>query len=74
MKLATAKLAADGVFTGTSSWKCPRWFGQLDTPARYEYRHKVAGTRFEQECLSEYTEVFKTVCVDADAPSLFRVI
>jgi hypothetical protein len=29
------------------------------------YRGKVAKTRFERECLSEYAEVFKTVCVDA---------
>jgi hypothetical protein len=41
------------------------WFGQLYTPTRYEYRGKVAKTRFERECLSEYAEVFKTVCVDA---------
>ena len=29
------------------------------------YRGKVARTRFERECLREYAEVFKTVCVDA---------
>ncbi len=39
--------------------------GQLYTPGRYEYRGKVAKTRFERDCLSEYAEVFKTVCVDA---------
>jgi uncharacterized protein YecE (DUF72 family) len=50
---------------GTSSWKYEGWFDQLYTPARYEYRGKVAKTRFERECLSEYAEVFKTVCVDA---------
>ena len=65
MKRATAELAANGVFVGTSSWKYEGWFGQLYTPARYEYRGKVAKTRFERECLSEYAEVFKTVCVDA---------
>ena len=58
-------LAANGVFIGTSSWKYDGWFGQLYTPARYEYRGKVAKTRFERDCLSEYAEVFKTVCVDA---------
>ena len=39
--------------------------GQLYTPQRYEYRGKVAKSRFERDCLSEYAEVFKTVCVDA---------
>ncbi len=65
MKQVTAELAATGVFIGTSSWKYEGWFGQLYTPTRYEYRGKVARTRFERDCLSEYAEVFKTVCVDA---------
>ena len=59
------ELAMRGVFIGTSSWKYDGWFGQLYSPARYEYRGKVAKTRFERDCLSEYAEVFKTVCVDA---------
>jgi uncharacterized protein YecE (DUF72 family) len=62
---AAACLAQQGVFIGTSSWKYEGWFGQLYTPARYEYRGKVAKTRFQRDCLSEYAEVFKTVCVDA---------
>jgi len=33
--------------------------------ARYVYRGKVAESRFEKQCLTEYAEVFKTVCVDA---------
>ena len=33
--------------------------------ARYEYRGKFAETRFKRDCLAEYGEVFKTVCVDA---------
>jgi uncharacterized protein YecE (DUF72 family) len=53
------------VFIGTSSWKYEGWLGQLYTPSRYEYRGKVAKTRFERDCLGEYAEVFKTVCVDA---------
>src|SRR5256885_16118244 len=65
MRRAAADLAGKGVFIGTSSWKYDGWFGQLYTPAHYEYRGKVAKTRFERECLSEYGEVFKTVCVDA---------
>ena len=65
MKVKAAELAAKGVFIGTSSWKYDGWFGQLYTPARYEYRGKVAKTRFERDCLTEYAEVFKTVCFDA---------
>jgi len=65
MKLKAAELAAQGVFIGTSSWKYEGWMNQLYTPARYEYRGKVATKRFERDCLSEYAEVFKTVCVDA---------
>src|SRR5437899_7424902 len=65
MQQAAAELAAKGVFIGTSSWKYDGWFGQLYTPARYEYRGKVAKTRFERECLREYAEVFQAVCVDA---------
>jgi uncharacterized protein YecE (DUF72 family) len=65
MKKKAAALAARGVFVGTSSWKYEGWFDQLYTPKRYEYRGKVAQTRFERDCLSEYAEVFKTVSVDA---------
>ena len=53
MKAKVAKLAAAGVFIGTSSWKYDGWFGQLYTPARYEYRGKVATKRFERDCLTE---------------------
>jgi uncharacterized protein YecE (DUF72 family) len=65
IKKKAAALAAQGVYIGTSSWKYEGWFDQLYTPARYEYRGKVATKRFERDCLSEYSEVFKTVCVDA---------
>jgi len=64
-KKKVAELATQGVFVGTSSWKYDGWFGQLYTPSRYEYRGKVAKTRFERDCLREYAEVFKTVSVDA---------
>jgi uncharacterized protein YecE (DUF72 family) len=71
LKQSVADLAAKGVFIGTSSWKYEGWLGQLYTPARYEYRGKVATTRFERDCLAEYAEVFKTVCVDA---GYYRII
>jgi uncharacterized protein YecE (DUF72 family) len=62
---SAAALAAAGVFIGTSSWKYPGWRGQLYDGARYEWRGKFALSRFEKNCLAEYAEVFKTVCVDA---------
>ena len=65
MTKKVAALAAQGVFIGTSSWKYEGWLGQLYTRVRYEYRGKLAKTRFERDCLAEYAEVFKTVCVDA---------
>ena len=58
-------MAERGVFVGTSSWKYAGWRGQLYDESRYLYRGKVAESRFERQCLSEYAEVFKTVCVDA---------
>ena len=60
-----AVLAADGIFIGTSSWKYAGWRGRLYDEQRYCYRGKFAETRFERDCLAEYAEVFKTVCVDA---------
>ena len=60
-----ASLAAQGVYVGTSSWKYPGWCGMIYDPVRYEYRGKFAEARFKRNCLAEYAEVFKTVCVDA---------
>lgn len=59
------ELAAHGVYLGTSSWKYQGWMNLIYSPDRYEYRGKIAKKRFELNCLSEYAEVFKTVCVDA---------
>jgi len=58
-------LATQGVYVGTSSWKYPGWCGMIYDRARYECRGKFAETRFKRDCLAEYAEVFKTVCVDA---------
>jgi uncharacterized protein YecE (DUF72 family) len=60
-----ADLAMQGVFLGTSSWKYPGWCGMLYDRARYEWRGKFAESRFKRDCLAEYSEVFKSVCVDA---------
>jgi uncharacterized protein YecE (DUF72 family) len=60
-----ADLAAQGVYVGTSSWKYRGWCGMLYETARYEWRGKFAESRFNRNCLAEYGQVFKTVCVDA---------
>ena len=59
------QLAARDVFIGTSSWRYPGWRGLLYDEQRYVYRGKFSESRFEKNCLAEYAEVFKTVCVDA---------
>lgn len=65
MREQAVSLARQGVYLGTSSWKYEGWLGQLYSPTRYEFRGKVAQTRFQRDCLREYGEVFRTVCVDA---------
>src|SRR5271154_6417808 len=65
IKQQTDKLAADGIFIGTSSWKYEGWLDQIYSRDRYVYRGKFAKTRFERNCLAEYAEVFKTVSVDS---------
>ena len=60
-----AELAARNIFIGTSSWKYPGWCGALYDSARYEWRGRFAESRFNRNCISEYAEVFHTVCVDA---------
>lgn len=58
-------LAEAGVLMGTSSWKYEGWIDQLYQRDRYVWRGQFAASRFEKRCLSEYAEVFPTVCVDA---------
>lgn len=65
VRAAAAALAARGVFIGTSSWKYQGWLGQLYSPERYHWRGRLAISRFQRDCLREYAEVFRTVCVDA---------
>jgi len=50
--------ASRGIYFGTSSWKYPGWKGQV-------YNRTYPTKRlFDQECLSEYAELFPTVCAD----------
>jgi len=65
LKRSIQRLAGEGILIGTSSWKYPGWRGMLYDEARYVWRGKFAESRFQKNCLSEYAEVFKTVCVDA---------
>jgi len=65
LRRALAQLAERQIYLGTSSWKYPGWIGQLYDEQRYLYRGKVAMSRFERDCLEEYAQVFRTVCVDA---------
>ena len=60
-----ASLAAQSVYVGTSSWKYPGWCGMIYDRSRYEYRGKFTEARFKRDCLAEYADAFKTVCVDA---------
>jgi uncharacterized protein YecE (DUF72 family) len=60
-----ATLASSGVYIGTSSWKYPGWLGGVYTRDRYIWRGRFSNARFERLCLTEYAEVFRTVCVDA---------
>jgi uncharacterized protein YecE (DUF72 family) len=65
LQIASAELAKQGVYIGTSSWKYPGWRGMLYQEDRYIYRGKFSESRFDRLCLSEYAQVFKSVCVDA---------
>jgi uncharacterized protein YecE (DUF72 family) len=62
---AVKSLADKNVFVGTSSWKYDGWCDMIYTRDRYAWRGKFAESRFNRDCLAEYAEVFKTVCVDA---------
>ncbi|MEW6512033.1 MAG: DUF72 domain-containing protein [Bacteroidota bacterium] len=50
--------ASKGIFFGSSSWKYPGWKGQVYT------RDYPSKKTFEQECITEYSELFPTVCAD----------
>jgi len=65
LKAGADLLAAQDVLVGTSSWRYPGWVGLLYDEARYITRGKFSKSRFEADCLGEYAQVFKTVCVDA---------
>ena len=57
-------LADRGVFIGTSSWKYDGRLGSINSEDRYVTRGKFSKAKFEENCLTEYAEVFPTVCGD----------
>ncbi len=58
------RLASQGVFIGTSSWKYEGWLGQIYSEERYRVRGRFSQRLFEQTCLAEYAETFPVVCGD----------
>ena len=60
-----AGLAEQGVFIGTSSWKYPGWSGLVYDEQRYLTRGKFSEAKFNRSCLAEYSQTYRTVCVDA---------
>lgn len=61
---AVNRLASEGIFLGTSSWKYEGWLGQVYSEERYLVRGKFSKKRFEEQCLAEYAETFPIVCGD----------
>lgn len=59
-----SELAGQGIFLGGSSWKYEGWMGQIYTPDRYMSRGRFSKKRFEETCLTEYSETFPVVCGD----------
>jgi len=55
------RLARQGVWVGTSSWKYEGWFGQVYTRERYFVRGRYSQRKFLDECLAEYAETFPIV-------------
>lgn len=59
-----ARLAAQGIYIGGSSWKYEGWFGQVYSRERYMQRGRFSRRLFEAACLKEYAETFPAVCGD----------
>lgn len=50
--------ASKGIYFGSSSWKYPGWKGLVYCR---QYPSRLA---FDRECLTEYSQIFPTVCAD----------
>jgi uncharacterized protein YecE (DUF72 family) len=58
------RLASEGVYIGTSSWKYEGWLGQIYTRSNYLSRGRFSKPLFAATCLKEYARTFPTVCGD----------
>jgi len=62
------ELASKNIFLGTSSWKYDGWLHQVYN-RNYERilkgRHVLNQSKFNNDCLNEYTTIFPTVCNDS---------
>jgi uncharacterized protein YecE (DUF72 family) len=58
------RLAEQGIYFGTSSWKYEGWLGSIYSTDRYQTRGKLSRAKFEQTCLVEYARTFPVVCGD----------
>jgi len=58
------RMAQSKLFLGTSSWKYPDWLGSIYSAERYFSKGRFSKSRFERECLREYSEVFAVVSGD----------
>ncbi len=61
---ALARLAAQNICLGISSWKYEGWLGQIYTRERYVRRRAFSQKYFQETCLAEYAETFPIVCGD----------
>ncbi len=59
-----ARLAAESILIGTSSWKYEGWIGQIYTRERYLSRGTFSQRLFQAACLGEYARTFPIVCGD----------
>jgi uncharacterized protein YecE (DUF72 family) len=66
------RLASQGVYFGTSSWKYPGWVGSIYEREPYMWRGKFSEARFERNCLEEYARTFPAVSVDATYYQFFK--
>lgn len=55
------KLATEGIYLGTSSWKYEGWLNQIYDPQRYETRGRFSEKKFKRDCLAEYAGIFPAV-------------
>ena len=58
------RLADQGIYIGSSSWKYEGWQDSIYTRRRYLTNGRFSKKKFDAECLLEYAEAFPIVCGD----------